>query len=221
MRLSRGTGRTLAMAAFAVAILADGAAAQGQQSPPRLSTSIAAGLAVPWHADFDFNAPEWQVAVRGTVSPRFLLEGFFDKWRHSSEGTFPGGLLQGPSGTIGSYGRVMQRTVHVTRAVGFNALFRGSIGRVSLTGGGGPGYLAYRRTFSQELTDCQASVARVCDGVENRWTSGGFSVQGLAGAEAPVWSRVSAFAQIKITARVSDLAGSHTTASGGVRVAIW
>ena len=221
MRLSRGTRRTVGIGAFVLGILADGAIAHGQQGPPRLSASIAGGMAVPLNADFDFNGAEWQVAVRGTVSPRYLLEGFFDEWRHSSEDMFPGGLLQGPSGTIGSYGRVMQHTVHTTRALGFNALFRGSIGRVSFTGGGGPGYLVYHRTFSQELTDCQASVAQVCDGFQNRWTSGGFSVQGLVGAEAPLWSRVSAFAQVKFTGRVSDFSGSHTSATGGVRVAVW
>ena len=178
-------------------------------------------MAFPVHADFDFNATEWQIALRGTVSPRFLLEGFFDEWRHSSEETRLGGTIQGPSGVIGSYGGLFQRTVHRTRVVGVNALFRGTIGRASVTGGGGPAYLSYSRTYSQQLTDCQASAPRVCDPLENRFTNIDLALQGVGGVEVPVWSRLSAFGQLKFTASISDISGSHTSATGGVRVRVW
>jgi hypothetical protein len=221
MRRDRYLARTMSTATLMLAVLAAPAAAQDQPDPGRISASIAAGIAFPLDADFDFTATEWQIAVRGTVSPRFLLEGFFDEWRHSSEETRLGGTIQGPSGVIGRYGGLSQRTVHQTRVVGVNALFRGTIGRVSVTGGGGPGYLAYSRTFSQQLTDCQGSAPRVCDPFESRFTNSDLALQGIGGVEAPVWSRVSAFGQVKFTASISDISGSHTSATAGARVRVW
>ena len=221
MRRHRHLARTMVTATLILAVLAAPAAAQDPPDPGRISASIAGGMAFPLHADFDFNATEWQIAVRATVSPRFLLEGFFDEWRHSSEETRLGGSIQGPSGVIGSYGGLHQRTAHRTRVVGVNALFRGTIGRVTLTGGGGPGYLAYSRTFTQELTDCQGSTPRVCEPFENRFTNSDLALQGAGAVEAPVWSRVSAFGQVKFTASISDIAGSHASATAGVRVRVW
>lgn len=221
MRRNQTLARTMRSAMLMLAFLAAPVAAQDQPDPGRITASMGGGIAFPLHADFDFTATEWEIAVRATVSPRFLLEGFFDEWRHSSEETRLGGTVQGPSGVIGSYGGLSQRTVHRTRVVGVNALVRGTMGRVSVTGGGGPGYLAYGRTFTQELTDCQGTTPRVCDPFENRFTNSDLALQGVGGGEAPVWSRVSAFGQVKFTASISDISGSHTSVTGGVRVRVW
>jgi hypothetical protein len=221
MRVDRTLAGTLSAVTLILTVLAAPADARGRQDPGKITASIAGGAAFPVHADFDFTAAEWQIAVRGTVSPRFLLEGFLDEWQHPSEETRLGGTIQGPDGVIGTYGGLLQHTVHVTRVAGVNALFRGTIGRVSVTGGGGPAYLGYRRTFSQQLNDCQGSVPRICDGFENRFTNSDFAVQGTGGVEAPLVSRVSAFGQVKFTVSISDISGSHTSVTAGARVRVW
>ena len=40
------------------------ATAQGHDAPS-VALSAGAGMAFPLHGDFDFNAPEWQLAIRG------------------------------------------------------------------------------------------------------------------------------------------------------------
>jgi hypothetical protein len=204
---------------FLLTLLAVPAAAQGR-NPPQLAASVAAGVANPLHGDLDFNALAWQVAVRGPLSQHVLLEGFFDAWRHTTDLDFPGGLLQGPQGVIGQYGGIAQRTVYFTYTVGLNVLARGEVGRLSITGGGGPGFLSYERTFTQTFSDCQSTVPQACQTFQNRHTSRGFGVQGGVSADVALADRVAVFGQFQLAAPVEDFGSAHVSLMGGLRVAL-
>jgi hypothetical protein len=181
------------------------ASAQGFDDS-RITASGAAGIALPLHADLDFNAPEWQIAVRGTVSRHFLLEGFFEAWRHRAED---------PRTTAA------RRTTYTMKTVGVNWLARGFVGRAAITGGGGIGFMHYDRRFEQIVGDCQPSTPASCQIFENRFNSQSFTFQGVAGLEVPIVSRISAFGQYQFVAPIEDVGFSHSSVTGGVRVKIW
>lgn len=211
---------TLGTALFLFLACAPAASAQGLE-PPSVALSAGAGMAFPLHGDFDFNAPEWQLAIRAAVSPHLVLEGFFDQWRHTDEEVRLGITLLGPDGVIGHAGRLEQRTEFTTRTVGFNALARGSLDRARFTGGGGIGYLTFHRRFTATVSDCESSVPTACQDTENTFSNGAFSVQGVAGVDVFVTSRVAAFGQFQSVIPIDDPSVTHLSVSGGVRLRIW
>jgi hypothetical protein len=201
-------------------LLTTAAAAQPQNSP-RLTASVAAGLAIPLHADFGFNAPEWQIAIRTAVSDHFLLEGFFDEWRQSTERVQLGVPLHSPTGVIGHVGRLSSRTEYMTRSIGMNALARRTLGRVTLSGGGGAGFLVYRRDYAQTLSACESAIPQVCQDYQNTWSNGSFTVQAVVAVDAAITSRLAAFAQYQVTAPVNDFGATQLGVVGGVRMRVW
>lgn len=213
-------GRVLMLTALTLALLADRAAAQATD-PPRLTASLAAGMATALHSDMGFNAAEWQIALRTSVSRHVFLEGYFDQWRHSDQEEYSGGTIQSRTSVIGRYSKLTKQTVHVTRSIGVNALAAGSVGRVRLTAGGGPGVMIYQRRFSQTLLDCQSAAPESCQDNRNTWTSSGLSVQAAAGAEVALTSRLAAFGQFQFTAPIEDFAFSHMSTTAGIRATIW
>lgn len=192
-RLTLGLFACLCLLAAAFAAPAS---AQGPDDS-RITLSGAGGIAFPLHGDFDFNAPEWQITVRATVSRHFLLEGFFDEWRKNSQQRFT---------------RFESNTTYTMRTVGVNWLVRGFIGRATVTAGGGPGFLLYSRRFEQAVDD---------QSFENRFTSQSFVVQGVAGVEVPITSIISGFGQFKFVMPIEDPGFSHMSVAGGVRVRVW
>ena len=196
-------------------------AVTAQQPPARLTLGGSAGISNPLHGDFDFTAPAWQISVRTAVSDHFLIEGFFDEWKHTSEDIRQNQQLRDPNGVVGTAGRLTIQTVHRTRSVGFNFLARGAFDRVTLTAGGGPGVWLYQRQYTQTLTDCQASQPEFCRDFANEFSNSVFSIQGVAGLEVAITSRIAAFGQFQFLAPTTDIAGGHSTVSAGVRVRIW
>ena len=172
----------------------------------RISLSGAGGISFPLHGDLDFNAPEWQIAVRGTVSRHFLLEGFFEEWRHKTEDVRT---------------NVTLRTTHTMKTVGANWLARGFAGRAAITGGGGIGFMHYDRRFAQSVTGCQSSAPVSCQDFENRFNSQSFTVHGVAGVDVPITSWIAAFGQYQFVVPMEDVGFSHSSITGGVRVRIW
>jgi hypothetical protein len=191
--------------ALAFAQLATPASIEAQ-STPKLAVSAGAGLSNPFHGDFDFTAPEWHVGLRATVAEHFVIEGFFEQWRHTSDEVFA---------------PVTTRTVHDTKVVGFNALVRAAFDRVTLTAGGGPSSLVYNRRFTQTRTDCDSTSSASCREFENRFSNNSFSVQGVAGLEVAITSFVAAFGQVQFVIPTVDVAGGHSTVVGGVRLRVW
>ena len=214
---------TMKKASFLLAALSFVPAAASAQhaQPVRLAAGAAAGLAIPLHGDFGFNAPEWQISIRAAVSDHVLLEGFFDEWRKSTENVLENLPLRGPDAIIGHVDRISLRTQHVTRSVGMNGLLRGQFGRVSLTGGGGVGFMSYRRDYSETTTGCQSTIPSVCQGRENRWTNSSFTLQAAGGVDVALTSRLSGFAQYQMIAPVNDFGSMHVGVIGGVRVGVW
>jgi hypothetical protein len=194
--------RLFACLCLLAAAFAAPAAAQAPDGS-RITLSGAGGIALPLHGDFDFNAPEWQLAVRATVSRHFLLEGFFDQWRKKTQ-------------ERGA--RFESSTTYAVKTAGVNWLARGFIDRVAITGGGGFGFLVYDRRFAQSATDCQPTS---CQAFDNRFSSQSFTVQGLIGLEVPITSFVSAVGQYQFVTPIEDVGFSHSSVTGGVRVRIW
>lgn len=203
--------------AFAVSLLAAPTVAAAQDTPG-LAVSAAAGVANPLHSDLNFLAPEWQIALRTHVSPKTAIEGFFDQWRHTTRTEFHNVPLQSPEGLIGQVGLVTTENVLVARAAGVMALADGSIGRVRISGGGGPGYLVYQREHRTSFVDCQP--VQICGDQERDSANGSFSLHGVARADVPLNSRFGLFAQYKMSAPVNDLGSTHLSLTGGVRVDI-
>lgn len=193
----------------------------GQDAPPKLTLAAAGGLATPFHADFDFTAPDWEVSVRGSIVRHVAVEGFFEQWEHGKGNVLLDQAIQGPTGFLGRVARVEQRTTHRMRTAGVNVLATGGSSRISFFGGGGIGLLAYDRRFINTTSGCDAGTAQLCRSTENTFSSESFTVQGVAEVDVLVVRRVQVFGRYVIVVPVSDPGFGHGSLVGGVRVALW
>ena len=216
-RQQRAT-RVLWLTAITVGALAAPAAGQTGLQRPKLSASVAAGVALPVHGDLGFTGREWQVTVRREISPHFVVEGFFDQWRRAFDDTFAATPFDQSGGLI--FNGVQQHTTHVTSSVGVSALVQGTIGRLTVAAGGGPGWMEYRRKFRQELTGCESADAQACQPSDNTWRSSDVSLHGVVSADVRLATHLSAFGRFKFTGPVSDFGSSHGSVTAGVRVGI-
>src|SRR5690349_20066545 len=137
-------------------LIPSAAQAQGAE-PERLSIGVAAGVANPWHGDFDFTAMSWQADVRFRTGRFFASNVFYEQWRHGEEDVRTGILLIGP-GPIGQIDRIVTNTERRTSVLGWNLLVMGQAGRATISGGGGISYLQHSRDYSQTLTGCPAGI---------------------------------------------------------------
>jgi hypothetical protein len=212
---------------FAVAVLALASLAvipsraDAQQDRPRLSVAAGGGIAVPFHADFDFNAPHWEASARGAIARYVVVEGFFEQWEHEQRQAFLNQVIQGPNGLLGRVDRVEQRTTYQMRTAGANVLATGGSQRVAFFGGGGIGMFAYERRFINTVTGCDAGAGPLCRETENTFSSNGFTVQGVAEVDAAVARRVQVFGRYMIVVPVADPGFGHATVGGGVRLLLW
>jgi hypothetical protein len=200
--------------AVALALSAGPAAAQDPDAR-HVSVGAAAGIATPFHGDFDFNAASWQADVRFDTSRHFGVSVFLEEWRHTEEQIFTNQTITGPSGVLGRVDRVTMRTDHLTRAVGANLLARGTAGRVTIIGGGGVSNLLYSRDFSQTMTGCEP--ASICSDSSTGFDNNGFAAQGQAAIEVAVVPHVAVMGQFRLIVPVEDPGGGHNTFMGGVR----
>ena len=99
--------------------------AAAQNARPGLSIAAGGGIVTPFHGDFDFTTPGWEVSLRGAISDHVAIEGFFHQWQ-----------------------REQRSTNFRMRTFGFNALATGGSRRVTISGGGGIGAFAYERRAS-------------------------------------------------------------------------
>lgn len=195
--------------------------AGAQQDPPRLTIAAGAGVAVPLHGDLDFTAPEWQVSVRGAVSPHFALEGFLTDWRHDRTRVLLDQAIQGPSGFLGRVARIEDTTTHKVRVVGVNALATGTIGRATIAGGGGISLWQFDRRFRQTTTGCEPAVAELCRTVENPFSSSRQSGQAVVDLDVAVTRRFHVFGRYQLVLLFQDPGSGHGSAAGGLRVVLW
>jgi hypothetical protein len=188
--------------------------------PPRVTLGGGGGIATPFHADFDFTAGEWQASVRVAMSEHLMLEGFVSAWRHSSSTERVNQLVSGPGGPIGRVGRIETVSQRTVRIVGANLLGRGTIGRVSVYGGGGIGIWNMDRRYTQTSSGCEPAAQHLCNTFESPFSSGTLSAQALVGLDVAITSRVAAFGQFQITAPAPDIAAGHGSVTGGIRLTL-
>ena len=192
-------------------------AAQQPGDPARVSIGAAAGAAFPLHGDFDFNAWAWDTDARIALSRHTLFELSAGDWRHDANTVRLDVPAQGPSGLIGTFGRVEQSTEHVQRAVHASMLATGAFGRVRLFGGGGVGLLEYNRRHRTTIADCSPSVIDTCGTVETTHTRLSGSIQGSGGADIALTAAFSAYAQARFTIPTTDPGGAELRLVGGIR----
>jgi hypothetical protein len=213
----RGISTVIALAAMALAP----STAIAQTAQPRVSVAVGGGVANPYHGDFDFTAPSWDVSFRASIARHVAIEGFFEQWQHDTREVFLNQAIQGPTGVIGRIARYEQRTTYLMRTAGFHALATGRSGRVTFAGGGGIGELAYDREFTTTATGCDAGTANLCRSTENTFSSNSFTVQGVAEMDVAVVRRVSAFARYLMVVPVSDPGFGHSSLGAGVRIVLF
>lgn len=205
----------LAAIAFAVALSSVPAAGQAE----RVSIGASAGVANPLHGDFEFTAPEWQVAVRLSPSRLVSFDLVYGEWRHTEHRTQENLAVSGPSGPLGRIGRFEQRTRYVMRTAGLNVVLTHAFPRVKVWGGGGPALMTFARDYRQMLSDCVGGVT--CSDFESSHSAGRFAVQGVAGLDVVITKRVAAFGQYGFAMPVEDPGSGHTSVMAGVRFAFW
>jgi hypothetical protein len=215
------TMRTAIVAFGASLVALSPSVVNGQDAPPKLTIAAGGGIAVPFHADFDFTAPSWEVSVRGSIARHAAVEAFFEQWEHEKGSVFLDQAIQGPDGFIGRVARIEQRTTYRMRTAGANVLATGGSPRVSFFGGGGIGLLAYDRRFTSTTSGCDAATAQFCRSTANTFSSDSFTVQGVAEMDVAVVRRVQVFARYVIVVPVSDPGFGHGSVGGGVRLVLW
>ena len=207
----------LASCAIAAALVLAAVPAAAQDPDARhVSIGGAAGVAMPFHGDFDFNAVSWQADVRVDTMRYFGFSVFFEEWRHDDEEVLTDRTIQGPNGVLGRVDRVTIRTEHRTRVGGFSFLGHGTAGRVTFNGGGGISLLTYSRDFSQTMTGCVP--ATLCGDSSHEFGSNSFAAQFQGGVDVAIVRHVAAMAQFRAVVPIEDAGGGHSTVMGGVRV---
>jgi hypothetical protein len=192
-----------------------------QDAPPKLTIAAGGGVATPFHGDFDFTAPSWELSARGSIARHVAVEGFVEQWEHSNGSVLVDQVIHGPSGILGRVGRIEQRTTYQMRTAGFHVLGTGGSGRISFFGGGGIGLLVYDRRSTNTTTGCDAGAAELCRSIENTFSSNPFTAQGVAELDVAVAPRVQAFGRYLLVVPVSDPGFGHGSVMGGVRIALW
>jgi hypothetical protein len=205
---------------LAASVLAASTAA-GQDVSPKLTIAAAGGIATPFHADFDFTAPSWELSARASIARHVAVEGFFEQWEHSEGTVLVDQAIHGPSGILGRVARIESRTTYRMRTAGFHVLGTGGAGRVSFFGGGGIGMLVYDRRFTNTTTGCDAGAAELCRTFENTFSSNPFTVQGVAEVDVTIVPRVQVFGRYLLVMPPQDPGFGHGTVMAGARIVLW
>jgi hypothetical protein len=201
---------------FVITAIAQPAAAQSE--PPSLSIAAGAGIAVPFHSDFSFDAFAWQASIRGRATRHFLIEGMLDQWRHTTTSRRTNVPLLGPSGPIGHIDELTTETLDTMTAVGVNLLGTGTVGRVRISGGGGPGFLFYYDRHTTTLVGCSAPSPSICEGRTNSDGFLVFAAHGVADVDVALTRHVSAVGRVLMAVPVEDPGYGHLNATAGLRV---
>ena len=205
---------------LAASVLAASTAA-GQDVSPKLTIAAAGGIATPFHGDFDFTAPSWELSARGSIARHVAVEGFFEQWEHSEGTVLLDQAIHGPNGILGRVARIESRTTYRMRTAGFHVLGTGGTGRVSFFGGGGIGMIVYDRRFTNTTTGCGAGAEELCRTFENTFSSNPFTVQGAAEVDVTIVPRVQVFGRYLLVVPPEDPGFGHGTFMAGARLVLW
>lgn len=192
------------------------AAAQDNGLPPRVSVGGSAGIALPFHGDFDFTPWAWDADVRFALSPHALFEVAVGDWRHSERTTRENLPVQGPSGPIGSIARYEETTTRVQRSVQANLLFTGAAGRVRVNGGGGGGLMTHERSTRSVTEGCSPQVS--CGESHFAFSSISAAFQAVGGTDLQLSRQVALYGQVRLLVPMRDAGSSDVRLTTGVRV---
>lgn len=198
---------SLLIALVVLTVLAPTAAAQ----PPRVSVGAGAGLAIPFHGDFDFTPWAWDADVRLTMARHALFEVAIGEWHHS-ETT----VRENISTAGGVIGRLEQTTARTQRFVQANMLFTGDAGRVAVSGGGGVGLLQHQRRTHSDATGC--SRAASCGSLASTFSNATGTAQAVGGADFRLSPTVALYAQARFLVPLTDPGGSDVRLTTGLRL---
>ena len=197
-----------------LALLPRIAAAQAPvlMSPPRVSLGAGAGLAIPFHGDFDFTPWAWDADVRVAMARHALFEVAVGEWRHTE--TFARQNIPVTPGG-GVIGRLEEKTTRVQRTLQANLLFTGALGRVRVSAGGGVGLLQHHRLTRRGSADCSSAVP--CGSFESTFSNVSGSAQGAGGAEVRLTGGLALYGQVRFVVPFTDPGGSDLRATAGFR----
>lgn len=203
------TPRLMLSMLFVAAVTAPAAAQPAQSAVHDQSIGAGAQWALP-HPGGDAK-PGLQLAWRRWLSPRFGVGTDFRWWGRSTttEISSPQQIRQDGVGIPSMHGRDDQRISSYGLSAG--VLTKGTIGRLSLVGGAGPGFFVDRTAYERRL--------------DNRRDGGSITVrslgvQMLAEVEARATNRLSVFAGLRMEIRdLHESDSSSAYPAGGVRFA--
>ena len=185
------------------------------QDDHRVSIGAAAGVADPWHGDFDFTAGSWQADLRINMGRFFASTVFFEQWKHRDEEVRTDVPLLGPP--VGHIDRIETSTTHQVSVAGWSLLGKGTIGRATLTGGGGISYWFYSRETSESFSDC-SPASTVCSDSSREFNNSAFSAQVQAGVDVALARNFAVMGQYRLIVPVEDVGSGHHAFVGGLRV---
>ena len=215
------TLRVVRIQLFAVLIpLLTALPASAQSSVPVVSVGVAAGVAFPFHADFDFTAAAWEATVRVRSSSHMTFEVLWQQWWHSDTEVFLDVPIQTSTGSVGRVDQITQTTGRRMSDLGVNVLGRQDVGRVSVFGGGGVGIRTFRRVFDRTLTGCSSSLAGSCEPTTNVFRNADFVFLAGGGMDWRIASHIAGSVDVRLGVPVSDAAGGDLRVVAGVRIGL-
>ena len=196
-------------------------AAAAQSEPPSFSISGGAGVAFPFHGDYSFNAFEWHVSMRTSVAKYFLVEGMFDEWRHTTNSATRDVTFRNGSGVVlGHADEVLIEDAERTSVLGLNFFVTGAVGRLRISGGGGPSLMTFRSNYSTSYRGCTATMTSLCNEHTNTNSESALGMQGVADLDVALTSNVSAFGRALVAGPFMDPGSGHFGMVGGVRLSL-
>ena len=172
-----------------------------------------AGVAIPFHGDFDFTPFTWDTGVRVGLSEHVLVEVAGGESRHTRRRVETNLVANGAT-----IGRFEQITTHAQRFAQVNVLATGATGRLRVSGGGGVGLLQFARRTETTTTDCSPGIMCGVSGSSTSRISG--SVQAVGGVDVSLTTRVALYGQGRFLVPLTDPGGSDLRVTAGVRVGL-
>lgn len=192
-----------------------------QSEPPAFSIAGGAGMAFPFHSDFQFDAFEWHASVRTRVAKYVLIEGMFDEWRHTTTSIRRDVTFRTLSGAVlGHADEVQLENADRFGVVGLNVLATGAIGRVMISGGGGPSLMLFRNTHSADFRGCTTITTGACHDSTSTNSEAAFAVQAVADVDFALTSMISAFGRALVAGPLRDPGAGHFGMVGGIRASL-
>lgn len=197
------------------------AAAQSPLQPARLTVGANGGWAVPGGAFEIDPLGQWEVTVRGAMTPHLILEGFFSDWGRTKRTLHTDVALQGPSGFLGRVDRIEESLDQRLQTIGVNVARAFTFDRATISTGGGIGAMMYSKRYAQTTTGCEAAVATACGSYSNPFSNSSMTGQGVVDLDVAITRRIHAAGRWLLVVPVQDPAYLHSAAGAGIRIVLW